>query len=327
MIINDVQYNVDLEEIIATLQRELSERDIELLKKTKNTPTDIMVQCPYHADGKEKKPSAGMRRSDGQFHCFACGATHTLPEVISHCFGYDRDVFGSFGTKWLMQKFSGIQLVNRKPLELNLSRDVDIRKEQQYVSEDELQKYRYYHPYWAERGIVSDEIIELFDLGYDKETDCITFPIRDSSGNCLFVARRSTKTKFFNYPSGVEKPLYGLYELQKLHDERQINLQNIAVIVCESMLDALIAWEYGCFAVAMNGTGNSLVYKQINEMSTRRFILATDKDDAGKKARTKLRNHIKGKIISEFDYSTYPRGAKDLNDMTYEEFCALEEIF
>ena len=63
-----------------------------------------------------------------------------------------------------------------------------------------------------ERGL-TDEVIEEFDIGYDKDTRCITFPVRDKSGGTLFVARRSVDTKYFNYPKEAEKPLYGLFEL------------------------------------------------------------------------------------------------------------------
>ena len=45
---------------------------------------------------------------------------------------------------------------------------------------------------------MTDEVIEQFDLGYDKSTDSITFPVRDKNGDCMFVARRSIKTKYFD---------------------------------------------------------------------------------------------------------------------------------
>ena len=40
------------------------------------------------------------------------------------------------------------------------------------------------------------------------KTNCITFPIRDKEGNCLIVARRSVKGKYFNYPSKAKKSVY-----------------------------------------------------------------------------------------------------------------------
>ena len=190
-----------------------------------------------------------------------------------------------------------------------------------FVTEEELDEYRWTHPYWAKRGITDDRIIELFDLGFDKKTNCITFPVRDEQGNCLFVARRNVHTKWFNYPQGVEKPLYGLYELHQLEkfpDE---------VYICESMIDALTIWCYNKYAVALNGLGNELSIAQINKLPCRKVILATDKDDAGKKARIRLRKELNNKIVTELDYRTYPDHAKDMNDMTREEFYALGEVF
>jgi hypothetical protein len=154
-------------------------------------------------------------------NCFACGQSHTLPEVISYCFGKD-DMFGKWGMRWLIKNFDAVEIEERKDVEIDMDRNnitnkdnvlgnSNADKHSTFVSEDELDKYRYYHKYWASRGITDDAIIELFDLGWDAKTDCITFPVRDINGNCLFVARRSVKTKWFNYPKDVEKPLYGLY--------------------------------------------------------------------------------------------------------------------
>ena len=328
MIIGSTQFNCELSDIITELQSQLRLNGIQLLQKVRNTPKDIMVQCPYHGDGQERRPSAGLRKSDGQFHCFACGETHSLQEVISHCFGHHEDVFGSFGWKWLCKNFASIEVEERDSIQLDFMRkSQNVPRETNYISEEELDKYRYTHPYWAKRGITDERIIELFDLGYDKKTDCITFPVRDALGRCLFVARRSVKTKFFNYPAGVEKPLYGLYELL----EEQSSYSNCnghavfdEIIVCESMLDALTAWEYGSYAVALNGLGNERQFRELRELPCRKLILATDNDSAGMKARKKIRDKVKNKIITEY---VFPEGRKDLNELSLSEFQALEEVF
>ena len=323
MIINDVMFNCNLEDIITELQAQLSLNNIALIQKTQNSSKDIMIQCPYHGNGQERRPSAGIRKSDGQFHCFACQETHSLQEVISHCFGHD-DAFGSFGWKWLTKNFSTVQVEDRQDIELHFERDgrkrdsVSQDTSSEFVSEEELDSYRYYHSYWTKRGITDEHIIELFDLGYDKEADCITMPIRNIKGQCLFVARRSVRYKYFNYPKGAEKPLYGLYELyqqEKFPDE---------VIICESMIDALTAWQFGKYAVALNGLGTQLQYEQLRNMPCRKFILATDNDSAGQKARQKLRQNIKNKILTEYQF---PDGIKDLNDLKNSDFSALVEVF
>lgn len=333
MIINNIPFNCDLEQILSELRSQLALNHIPLLQKTKDTPSDIMVQCPYHGEGQEKRPSAGIRKSDGQFHCFACGETHSLPEVIGHCFGYD-DPFGKWGWQWLNKNFATVEVEARKSVDLQFrrrtGRESDNRSDNahtDFVSEEELDTYRYYHPYWRTRGITDERIIELFDLGYDKKTRCITMPVRDEKGNCLFVARRSIKTKLFNYPKGVVKPLYGLYELIQtvpilVSSTGGNYFPNI--IVCESMIDALTAWQFGKYAVALNGLGTELQFEQLRGLPCRKLILATDNDKAGKKARERIRENVPNKIITEYQF---PDGYKDLNDLKDVGFDILTEVF
>lgn len=324
MIINGVQFNVELDDILTELVSQLRANNIQLIQKRKDGPTHIQICCPYHADGMERRPSAGIRKEDGMFHCFACQEVRSLPEVISHCFGNTDDIVGKFGWQWLLKNFATVKVEERKDVTLDYSRSnsgVRVLGNSNYVSEAELDKYRYIHPYMYKRGL-TDDVIELFDLGYDASTETITFPVRDVSGNCLFVARRSVKTKYFNYPSGVEKPLYGLYELMKF----QYNKNGIQeVIVCESMLDALSFWTVGKYAVALNGLGTELQFKQLRELPCRKIILATDMDERGLAARKRIRLNLQNtKIITEY---MFPKGRKDANECTKEELLNLEEIF
>lgn len=335
MEINGVIFNADCEDIITELQRQLAVNKIPLLQKTRDSGKDIMCQCPYHGNGQERKPSAGIRKSDGMFHCFACDETHSLQEVISHCFGLAEDLLGTFGWKWLLKNFASIQVEERKDVEIDLERNNIPHKvsaksnrldntdstKPTFVSEEELDKYRYIHPYLEERGITDDYIIELFDLGYDKETDCITFPVRDIEGNCIFVARRNVKTKFFNYPRGVEKPLYGFYEITANIKHRSDILKPeyvypSEIIVCESMIDCILLCQAGHWAVALNGLGNALQFRQLRKLPCRKLILATDNDEAGLSARKRIRKEVPNKLITEIDF---PKGIKDVGECSKEQ--------
>ena len=356
MTINDVQFNAELIDILIELISQLRANNIPLIQKYKEGPTHIQICCPYHSNGMERRPSAGIRKEDGMFHCFACNEVHSLQEVISYCFGYVNDVVGTFGWKWLLKNFATIEVEERKDVKLDFRRSernsrmvrnfcgsntVDSWNNdnlRQNVSEEELDKYRYIHPYMYKRGL-TDEIIELFDIGYDASTNCITFPIKDINGNCLFVARRSVKTKWFNYPEGVEKPLYGLYEINqqtlKLASKDYKDVNTIVrksimyypkeIIVCESMLDALSFWTVGKYAVALNGLGNELQFQQLRELPCRKIILATDMDERGLAARKRIRQNMQNtKIITEY---LFPKGRKDANECTKDELMNLEEVF
>lgn len=312
------KYIIDasVEDILKKLLAELEIRGIDYLRILKRNNNNIQTCCPYHNDGKEQRPSSGITVEDkgnveaGTFHCFACGKTASLSELIAHCFGSND---AKVGSDWILDNFSSFRSVARKDELINaLSSIFQARTEQKsnYISEQELDEYRYIHPYMYKRKL-TDEIIEYFDVGYDSKTDCITFPCNDIDGNCLFIARRSTKTKFFNYPESVDKPVYAL---DKIPDDATY------VIICESIINALTLWSWGYYAVALLGTGSENQYKILNKFKCRHYITAFDGDNAGDNATIRFRKNIKNKVIETL---IIPRG-KDVNDLTLEEFKQLE---
>lgn len=317
---NGLQVLTDVYDILVELRSCLEVNGIKRFYKIIKTPGNVMTCCPFHKEGQERKPSFGILEKDGTCHCFSCGWVGSIQEMISNCFGYND--FGAYGNKWLVKNFVTANVETRPDIGLDCDRTPKKVSNKNYVTEEELDEYRWNHPYWAKRKITSPEIIELFDLGYDKSTECITFPVRNADGKCLFVARRSVKTKFFNYPQGVEKPLYGLYEL--LHIEDELDLENEELIITESMIDTLTCWEYGKYSVAMNGLGSDLQIKQLRELPCRKLILATDMDEAGLRARKRIKKSVTNKLITEYkwDLSKW----KDINDMSKEDFDNLQEF-
>ena len=308
--IADTYYELNLIDILNELKRQTFQ--MHLFNQIKELPEDIMVSCPFHKDGQERRASCGIRKSDGWVHCFTCNESCSLTQMISRCFGYDD--FGQYGLSWLKNNFLG-DISSKRDFDFSYSRET-IKEEKQYVSKTELEKYRYWHPYMQQRKL-TDDVIELFDIGYDARTDCITFPVRNIFGQCLFIARRSVKTKFFNYPSNVEKPVYGIYELYTLKDFPK------EIYICESMIDALTLWGVGKYAVALNGLGTEKQFEELKHLPCKKFILATDNDAAGQKARQIIRHKIKNKLITEV---IIPNGKKDINDCDLEELQNLEEI-
>lgn len=301
--------------IIEALQAEIHAKGINKLNSVKKSHDNIMVSCPNpaHKGGAERKPSCGILTVDkgkdkaGTAHCFACGYVASLEEFVSNCFGLEDA--GVYGRNWLLKKFSLGDSAVRAPIELNLSR---VKPTATYVTEEELDKYRYVHPYMYKRKL-TDEIIEKFDVGYDENTLCLTFPVWDAKGNCVFVARRSVKTKFFNYPRDVFKPIYALNFL---------GMKDRSVIVCESIINALTCWCYGVPAIALIGTGNYEQYKILKACGVRKFVLALDGDEAGYKARARFRRYVTGKMVTDL---VIPDG-QDINDFEEEDFKKLKEV-
>ena len=142
MTINDVHFNADALEIIEELQAQLHANNINLINTIKDTPDNVMIQCPYHNNGAERKPSAGIKKDDGTFHCFSCGNVHTLPEVISHCFGRSSDMVGAFGWNWLLKNFASVAIETRQDIQLDFGRGA-VKHEDvcaNYIQEEELFK-------------------------------------------------------------------------------------------------------------------------------------------------------------------------------------------
>jgi DNA primase len=165
---------------------------------------------------------------------------------------------------------------------------------------------------------LTDDIINRYDIGYDPIQETLTFPQRDKNGNTLFIARRSVNTKYFHYPNQATKPLYGVYELYQLPEFPK------TVYVCESMLDALrVCAIPGYYAVALNGLGSTNQFKELTLLPCRKLILATDNDEAGMKARQKIKQNVKNKILTQV---ILPPHRKDMNDLTEEEFLNLPEV-
>ena len=309
--IRNKELNVSVDSIIDRLKDFLFERYEDIyFKDMKDVGEDIMLTCPFHSNHNERKPSFGIRKSDGMCHCFTCGFAGTISQMISKILNVEDEV----GEKWLLDNFYDNIFETRDDLELNLSRLNEIKKNN-FITEDELDKYRYYHNYMWKRKLTK-EIVNYFDVGYDKDTKCITFPVNDINGNCLFIARRSVNTKMFLLPKNINKPVYGL--------DKVIKNNNSEVIICESIFNALTCYIYGNIpGVALFGTGSNYQYEILKKCNIRHFILGFDGDEAGDKGREKFYNNLKD--FAFISYLKIPRG-KDINDLTQEEFKNLEKI-
>lgn len=329
---------IDVEVILEKLQ------SFGFIRIHKQVGNYMQIYCPFHSDGNERKPSCGVllheeykngrKYPQGWTHCFTCGYAETLPDMITDLLKLKS--ISQTGIDWLVQNIPGFvpdfesefEALIPDTLMSTLNDKYAVKYLQsltqpkpEYVSETELASYRFTVPYMYERKL-TDAIIEKFDVGYDanwvapgrtKPTPCITFPVRDKDGNTLFFCRRSIQGKFFNYPTGVTKPVYGLYELPEGCK---------SVIVCESCFNALTCWVYGRPAVALLGTGNSYQIQQLKELGVQEFILAFDPDEAGQRATAKLKRALKSVAIV-WSFVGIPAG-KDINNLSKEEFDALE---
>lgn len=327
--IDDTIIQVDTEDMLKTLKAELYTKGINRFAYFRRNGDNIQTPCPFHKNGQERKASFGVNGNLNKCHCFTCGWSGGIDDMISELFGF---VDSKYGKRWLIKRFNTIEIESRPNIlegfnvssrKINGSYNNIYNKLHNnksnmdnigYISEQELDKYRYIHPYMYERGL-TDEIIERFDIGYDRERKEITFPVRDIEGRCVFVAGRSTERKFFRLPKGMDKPIYCSHLFRYGTYTR--------AYITESFLNCLTCWKYDKPAMAMIGTGNKKQYEILEKLPVREYILCFDPDEAGRKATQRFKQNVKGKIIKEI---IYEEEGKDINDLQ-EKFLQLKTTF
>lgn len=277
----------------------------------KDGDKDIKVTCPYHKNGVENRSSAGIfnLKDDpeveyGFFKCFTCGKKVPLYAVVSHCFDKDE----KFGKEWLVDNFGSLLPIQKMiPPAFIQKKKEKVVVDREYIDESELNKFNYIHPYMYKRKLTND-VIAKFKIGYDKDTDSITFPCWDINGNLTSISRRSVSGKRFNLERDLKKDVYLLNFINPKVDN--------TVYVTESQINALTLWSYGLPAIALFGTGTEHQYDILNNYGIKHYVLCLDPDDAGRKGTIRLINNLKKCII---DIKDLPDG-KDVNDLTQSEF-------
>ena len=312
--------------VVATVEQVLRDIKMELfgtglLRDINNTGSDVMCTCPFHGGGKERNPSLGVmlkpRERDGKryeagtAHCFTCGYTAELPQFVADVLGL-RDSME--GYKWLVGKYN-YSAQDREPLELNLYRGQE--QKASYMDEDEVEAYfkallssTEGMAYLRKRKL-SEGVIRAYKLGFDAEDNTVLFPVRDLDGRVVFYKGRSIAGKHFYNAKDVDKSslVFGLYELissSMMHSE---------IWITESEIDALTLISEGVPAVAIMGSHISEAQcRELEKSPYRRFVLALDNDEAGRKGCAQIKRLLipKGFRFTNLRWDTE---LKDINDL------------
>ena len=298
LVINDLPIITSIETILNELNLELKINGKPSLQFARTTGSYRQLHCPFHTD---HNASAGISLDKGVFTCFSCKRKYSLARLISILL-YDQD-FSLNGEQWLVKNFADYMLDNREQVLSKPSREKSIQLVTNYVPDDILNKYAYYHPYIMRNRGISKNVVDLFDVGYDSsfklkeggnDIPCITFPVKNVTGDCLFIARRAINSKLFNYVAKSEKPLYGVHELSIT------NSFDDELYVTESIINCLSLWSVGLKAVALNGTGSEYQYELLKNIPNRKLVLALDTGDkSGRIGVNKLYKQLKqDKLLS-----------------------------
>lgn len=293
--------------IVATVEQVLKDLKLQLygaglLKEIKNTGSDLMCTCPFHAHGKEHNPSCGVLLQQkvtkdktyeaGTVHCYTCGYTADLPQFVADLLGLSSPVEGF---KWLVNQYN-YQTEERELPDLDMYRGSTAKSS---VLEESLVKQytqnllqseeacRYLH-----KRRIANWVLEAYELGFDPEDKTVLFPVRGMDGKVIFYKGRSIAGKHFYNAKEVDKTsvVFGLWEILNGSFSWGTSDQIEEVWITESEIDALSLISYGVPAVAIMGSHISEDQcKELERTPFRRFVIATDNDDAGRKGASQIK--------------------------------------
>lgn len=307
LIIDNHIIDTDLEIILNEIRKLTNNRYLSVVRRSGE---NYAITCPFHKDGQEHKPSCfvyAVNDNDnvpfGYFKCFTCHEQGQLYILVSKCLNCTIE----FAKQWLVDNFSNT--FRETSLELT---DIDLsNKTNNYLDESVLYNYSYFHPYMFKRGLTED-VIRKFKIGWNPETDAITFPMWDEHNNLVGISERSVNSKYFYIPTGIDLPVYLLNFIIKEHIDE--------VYVVESQIDALYLWTFGYPAIALIGTGGKKAYSKLKTSGIRKYHLCLDGDLAGKHGILRFIKNMPDDVL--IDIIQLPEG-KDVNDLTKIEFDSL----
>lgn len=318
--------------IVATVEQVIEDLKLErfedgLLREINNTGSDLMCTCPFHKGGKENKPSCGVllrekldknrKYEAGTVHCYTCGYTADLPQFVADLLGLSSPVQGF---KWLVARYN-YSAAEREPLELNLYRGQ--AEKVSYMDEAEVE---WFYQELLKSGAACDYLngralpnwlFDAFRLGFDPADRVVLFPVRDMSGRVAFYKGRSLVGKHFYNAKDIDKSslIFGLYELCNERFAQGKATPDDEIWITESEIDALSLIAQGQYAVAIMGSHISDAQcKELEGTPFRRFVLALDNDDAGRKGAAQIKRMLipKGFRFTNLSWDT---DLKDINDL------------
>jgi DNA primase len=169
---------------------------------------NVMLRCPFHKGGEEKRPSFGVNTDLGLFHCFTC-----------HVAGDVRYLLKLLGLS--RSQIDAEVAVIKPALEANY-RKKEFEKEFFFSNTDPF-RAKWVLPEvllgvydWCPAKLLEDgfamDLLRDFEVGFDRVHNRITFPIRDMYGDLAGISGGRTLPN--------QEPKYKVYQ-GGYRDEKQ----------------------------------------------------------------------------------------------------------
>lgn len=277
--------------------------DYYSISNIKEYGVEINFSCPLdgHARG-DRHPSAYINKETGMFHCFSCQAKGSLATLISKL----EDIPLAVAIRWLRESYGGS--FSQEPLMPLLKEAINNAPKfeaEQIISDAALLMFKVdwekvslslgppkQLQYMLDRGL-SYETLEEFDIGFDTDSNRITFPIRNERGQLVgFKGRATRKDQKPKYLAlGDTESIYYGFKTSPVHNYVWgIDTAGEPKIVVEGEIDAMKLRQRGFSgAVALGGSHPSKKQLDSLKKNSESVILMLDPDESGSKAEELLK--------------------------------------
>ena len=260
-------------------------------------------KCPFHSDN---NPSAKYYEDSNTIYCYTCGKHFDIFNLI----GLDYNLDNKEAYKKGFELFGNNKLKNNNFSEKNVK---------EKVKKDFSADYKEWHKvlldsecalnYLSSRGINKD-IMERFNLGFNKEFESIILP----KDNYSYNSRTIKEKHYFKQGNST------IYNQSALYNNKTY------CIITESEFDCLSFESLGCNAIGLGGA--TLINKlfETNQLPNDKiYLLALDNDEKGIEATEELKHLLQERNLRylALDYgNTY----KDPNEALTSDFEGFNKV-
>lgn len=280
----------------------------------KGLPLNKPFKC-LSGTHEDKNPSMSYDRKRNKIHCFSCNADMDIFDLIGIEYGLTdfpskkQKALEIFGYRTPYQKHDKNEQCEH--VHMNMSIKAAATKSEPVKDKTDYSEYlAACHKaagstdYFSFRGIPS-EIIERFQLGYDKKTRAIIIPTSRFS----YVARNTDKNaaKERRYKKHGASIPFNLSAIEAAHGG--------VVFIVEGEIDALSIESLGFNAIGLGSAANAAAAAKeiIKRQKGEAFLVAADKDETGEGAANKLMEELHKANV--YVKPVFPFGAhKDANE-------------
>ena len=272
---------------------------------------EAITICEFHDDS---IPSMYINVNKGYFYCQAC-----------HAKGHISLLANKLNLN-LQSSEPELDYLEKQFLEFL---NPNINNQEKIIPELALQQYYIDKTYnWSDRGF-NENIVQLFNLGYDFEHKAGVIPLRNLNGDCIALCKRFLRTDKKNrywYTPGFQLKA-NLFAQEKITENE--------IVITEGPIDCISVWQAGFQAVALfssvfhgyqasgysgiNSKGAQSHSKRLKEIGVCRVHLLLDNDSAGQQGALQAKQLLIQEGILVNIINIPKELGKDANDLTLQQ--------